>query len=62
KEVSDQHYIVLPLWSSIFSTFKRSGDKVANDKPKDDTGSKTVDESVNKENQAYIDELDRLMS
>nr|GEV64261.1 putative ribonuclease H-like domain-containing protein [Tanacetum cinerariifolium] len=57
KEVSDQHYVVLPLWSSISSTFKSSDDK-----PKDDTGSKTVEEPVNKEDQAYRDELKRLMS
>nr|GEX84858.1 hypothetical protein [Tanacetum cinerariifolium] len=62
KEVSDQHYIVLPLWSSISSTFKSSDDKVADDKPKDDTGSKTVKEPVNKEDQAYRDELDSLLS
>nr|GEX49535.1 hypothetical protein [Tanacetum cinerariifolium] len=61
KEVSDQHYIMLPLWSSISSTFKNSDDKAADDKPEDDIGSKTVDEPVNKEDQAYIDELDRLM-
>nr|GEW59780.1 hypothetical protein [Tanacetum cinerariifolium] len=62
KEVSDQHYIVLPLWSSISSTFKSSDDKAADDKPKDDTGSKTTEEPINKEDQAYKDELDRLMS
>nr|GEV51423.1 ribonuclease H-like domain, reverse transcriptase, RNA-dependent DNA polymerase [Tanacetum cinerariifolium] len=62
KEVFDQHYIVLPLWPSISSTFKSSYDKVADDKPKDDIGSKTVEESLNKEDQAYRDELDRLMS
>nr|GFB54275.1 ribonuclease H-like domain-containing protein [Tanacetum cinerariifolium] len=37
KEVSDQHYIVLPLWSSISSTFKSLDDKAADDTPKDDT-------------------------
>nr|GFA45207.1 hypothetical protein [Tanacetum cinerariifolium] len=36
KEVSDQHYIVLPLWYSISSTYKSSDDKPADDKPKDD--------------------------
>nr|GEY57072.1 hypothetical protein [Tanacetum cinerariifolium] len=61
KEVSDQHYIVLPLWSYISSTFKSSDDKATNDKPTDDTGSKTVKETVNKEDQAYRDELDRLI-
>nr|GEU73280.1 ribonuclease H-like domain-containing protein [Tanacetum cinerariifolium] len=62
KEVFDQHYIVLPLWSSISYTYKSLDDKPADDKPKDDTGSKTVEELVNKKDQAYRDELDRLMS
>nr|GEV21717.1 hypothetical protein [Tanacetum cinerariifolium] len=62
KEVSTQHYIVLPLWSSISSTYKSSDDKPTDDKPKDGTGSKTVEEPINKEDQAYKDELDRPMS
>nr|GEZ89670.1 ribonuclease H-like domain-containing protein [Tanacetum cinerariifolium] len=37
KEVYDQHYIVLPLWSSISSTYKSSDEKPVDDKPKDDT-------------------------
>nr|GEZ00685.1 putative ribonuclease H-like domain-containing protein [Tanacetum cinerariifolium] len=36
-------------------------DKAEDDKPKDDTGSKTIVEPVNKEDQVYRDELDRLM-
>nr|GEW54236.1 hypothetical protein [Tanacetum cinerariifolium] len=39
-----------------------SDDKAEDDKTKDDTGSKTVKEPVNQEDQAYRDELDRLMS
>nr|GEV56955.1 retrovirus-related Pol polyprotein from transposon TNT 1-94 [Tanacetum cinerariifolium] len=62
REVFDQHYIVFPLYSSISSTYKSSNYKPADDKPKDDIGSKTVKEPVNKEDQAYRDELDRLMS
>nr|GEW23886.1 uncharacterized mitochondrial protein AtMg00810-like [Tanacetum cinerariifolium] len=61
-EVSDQHHIMLPLWSSISSTYKNSDDKAEDDKPTDDTGSKTIVEPINKEDQAYIDELDRIMS
>nr|GFB70214.1 hypothetical protein [Tanacetum cinerariifolium] len=53
---------MLPLWSSISYTYKSSDDKPADDKPKDDTGSKTLEEPVNKENQAYRDELDMLMT
>nr|GEU33375.1 ribonuclease H-like domain-containing protein [Tanacetum cinerariifolium] len=60
KEVSDQYHIMLPLWSFISSTYKSSDDKAENDKPKNDIGSKTVVELVNTEDQAYIDELDRL--
>nr|GEU91368.1 hypothetical protein [Tanacetum cinerariifolium] len=62
QEVSDQHYIVLPLWSSVSSTYNSSDDKAEDDKPKDDTGSKTVVKPVNKEDQAYRDTLERLMS
>nr|GFB10713.1 hypothetical protein [Tanacetum cinerariifolium] len=62
KEVSDQHHNVLPLWSSISSTYKSSDDKAEDDKPKDNIGSKTVVEQVNKEDQADRDALDRLMS
>nr|GEV09727.1 hypothetical protein [Tanacetum cinerariifolium] len=62
KEVSNQHYIVLPLWSSISSTFRSSDDKAVHDKPKDHTGLKIVEEPVNKEDQAYKDELGRLMT
>nr|GEZ14030.1 hypothetical protein [Tanacetum cinerariifolium] len=39
-----------------------SDDKPVDDKPKDDTGSNTVKEPVNKNDQAYRDKLDRLMS
>nr|GFA51563.1 putative ribonuclease H-like domain-containing protein [Tanacetum cinerariifolium] len=53
---------MLPLWSSISSTSKSSNDKPGDDKPKDDIGSKTVEEPINKEDQAYRDELDRIMS
>nr|GEY09339.1 retrovirus-related Pol polyprotein from transposon TNT 1-94 [Tanacetum cinerariifolium] len=56
KEVSDQHYIVLPLWSSISSTYKNSDDKYANDTPKDD-----IEEPINKDDKAYRDELNRLI-
>nr|GEU43743.1 hypothetical protein [Tanacetum cinerariifolium] len=37
-------------------------DTATDDKPKDDTSSKTVEEPVNIEDQVYIDELGRLMS
>nr|GEX23844.1 hypothetical protein [Tanacetum cinerariifolium] len=62
KEVFDQHHIVLPLWSSISYSYKSLDEKAEDDKLKDDTGSKIVVEPVNKEDQAYRDKLDRLMS
>nr|GEW06313.1 hypothetical protein [Tanacetum cinerariifolium] len=45
KEVSDQHYIMLPLWYSISSIFKSSDDKAVDDKPKDDTANTLRKES-----------------
>nr|GFA73037.1 uncharacterized mitochondrial protein AtMg00810-like [Tanacetum cinerariifolium] len=36
-EVSDQHHIMLPLWSSISFTYKTSDDKAKDDKPKNHT-------------------------
>nr|GEY83608.1 hypothetical protein [Tanacetum cinerariifolium] len=56
------HKILMVMQSSISSTYKSSDDKPTDDKPKDDIGSKTVEEQVNKDDQAYRDELDRLMS
>nr|GEX34477.1 hypothetical protein [Tanacetum cinerariifolium] len=43
------------------ATNGNADDKPTDDKPKDDNGSKTVEEPINKEDQAYRDELDRLM-
>nr|GEX41274.1 hypothetical protein [Tanacetum cinerariifolium] len=62
NEVSNQHYIVLLLWSSISSTFKSLDDKATDDKPTNDIGSNIVEQPVNKEDQPYRDELDRLIS
>nr|GFC45180.1 retrovirus-related Pol polyprotein from transposon TNT 1-94 [Tanacetum cinerariifolium] len=46
----------------ILMVMQSSDDKAADGKPKDDTRLKTIEKPVNKEDQAYIDELDRLMS
>nr|GEX19797.1 putative ribonuclease H-like domain-containing protein [Tanacetum cinerariifolium] len=59
KEVSDQHHIVLPLWSSIASAYKSSDDKAKDDKPKDDTEKEVSNaaDSLSKEfEQGYIDQ------
>nr|GEU29557.1 hypothetical protein [Tanacetum cinerariifolium] len=55
KEVSDQYYIVLPLWSSISFTFKSLDDKVVDDKPKDDAGSNTIEEPAGGLSSPYPD-------
>nr|GEW31168.1 hypothetical protein [Tanacetum cinerariifolium] len=62
KDVSDQHHIMLILWSSISSTYKISYDKAEDDKSKYDIGLKTVEEPVSIEDQAYKDVLHKLMS
>nr|GEU84595.1 hypothetical protein [Tanacetum cinerariifolium] len=46
----------------VSNDFLRSDDKAEDDKPTDDIGSKTVIEPVNKEDQAYSDDLARLIS
>nr|GEW80283.1 retrovirus-related Pol polyprotein from transposon TNT 1-94 [Tanacetum cinerariifolium] len=56
------HKILMVMQPFISSTYKSSDYKPADDKPKDDTGSKTVEEPVNKDDQAYKDELNSLMS
>nr|GEV06282.1 hypothetical protein [Tanacetum cinerariifolium] len=48
--------------AGLQDTNSNADDKAEGDKPKDDTGSKTAVEPINKEDQAYRDELDRLMS
>nr|GEW93823.1 ribonuclease H-like domain-containing protein [Tanacetum cinerariifolium] len=45
----------------VSNDFLRSDDKAEDDKPTDDIGSKTVIEPVNKEDQAYSDDLARLI-
>nr|GEX41273.1 hypothetical protein [Tanacetum cinerariifolium] len=61
KEVFNQHYIVLLLWSSITSTFKSLDDKATDDKPTNDTGSNTDTSELQSTgifNSAYDDDLD----
>ncbi|GJW33129.1 putative ribonuclease H-like domain-containing protein [Tanacetum coccineum] len=55
-----QEYFVLPLWSSYTSTVKSSKAKNGGEKPNGDTGSKTNEESVDQEDQAFMEELERL--
>ncbi|GJT48257.1 putative ribonuclease H-like domain-containing protein [Tanacetum coccineum] len=55
-----QEYFVLPLWSSYTSTVKSSEAKNGGEKPNGDTGSKTNEEPVDQEDQAFLEELERL--
>ncbi|GJR05982.1 putative ribonuclease H-like domain-containing protein, partial [Tanacetum coccineum] len=55
-----QEYFVLPLWSSYTSTVKSSKTKNGGENPNGDTGSKTHGEPVDQEDQAFLEELERL--
>ncbi|GJR19798.1 putative ribonuclease H-like domain-containing protein [Tanacetum coccineum] len=55
-----QDYFVLPIWSSYTSTVKSSETKNEGKKPNRDTGLKTNEEPVDKEDQAFLEELERL--
>ncbi|GJR64762.1 putative ribonuclease H-like domain-containing protein [Tanacetum coccineum] len=55
-----QEYCVLPLWFSYTSTIKSSEAKNRGDKPKKDTGLKLKEKLVDKEEQAFLEELERL--
>nr|GFD49807.1 hypothetical protein [Tanacetum cinerariifolium] len=55
-----QKYYVLPLWSSYTSTVKRSKANNGDEKLNENTHSKTNEESVDKEDQAFLKELKRL--
>ncbi|GJQ93930.1 putative ribonuclease H-like domain-containing protein [Tanacetum coccineum] len=57
-----QDYFVLPLWSSYTSTVKSSEAKNGDEKPNGDTGPKTNEELKDQEDQAFIEELERLKS
>nr|GEY54603.1 hypothetical protein [Tanacetum cinerariifolium] len=55
-----QEYYVLPLWSSYTSTVKRSKATNGDEKLNENTDLKTNEESVDKEDQAFLEELERL--
>nr|GEY92607.1 retrovirus-related Pol polyprotein from transposon TNT 1-94 [Tanacetum cinerariifolium] len=55
-----QEYYVLPLWSSYTSTIKSSEAKNRGEKPKKDTGLKSNKKPVDQEEQAFLEELERL--
>nr|GFD08450.1 hypothetical protein [Tanacetum cinerariifolium] len=53
-------YYELPLWSFYTSTIKSSKVKNKDEKLNEDTDSKTNEESVDQEDQAFLEELERL--
>ncbi|GJW40492.1 putative ribonuclease H-like domain-containing protein [Tanacetum coccineum] len=55
-----QDYFVLPICSSYTSTVKSSEAKNEGKKPNMDTGLKTNEEPVDQEDQAFLEELERL--
>nr|GEW59474.1 ribonuclease H-like domain-containing protein [Tanacetum cinerariifolium] len=55
-----QEYYVLPLWSSYTSTIKSSKAKNGDEKFHEDNDSTTNKEPVDKEDQAFLEELERL--
>ncbi|GJQ95104.1 putative ribonuclease H-like domain-containing protein [Tanacetum coccineum] len=57
---SAQDYFVLPIWSSYTSTVKSSEAKNEGEKPNKNTGLKTNEEPVDQEDQAFLEELERL--
>ncbi|GJT62653.1 putative ribonuclease H-like domain-containing protein [Tanacetum coccineum] len=60
EDESAQDYFVLPIWSSYSSTVKRSIAKDAGDAPNKHLDLKTNGKPVDKENQVFLDELERL--
>nr|GEV73867.1 retrovirus-related Pol polyprotein from transposon TNT 1-94 [Tanacetum cinerariifolium] len=55
-----QEYYVLPLWSSYTLTIRSTKAKIRDEKLNEDTDLKTNEESVDKEDQAFLKELERL--
>ncbi|GJS24528.1 putative ribonuclease H-like domain-containing protein [Tanacetum coccineum] len=57
---SAQDYFVLPIWSSYTSTVKSSKAKNAGEEPNKHPDLKTDEKPVDKEDQVFLDELERL--
>ncbi|GJX69959.1 putative ribonuclease H-like domain-containing protein [Tanacetum coccineum] len=60
EDESAQDYFVLPIWSSYSSTVKRSIEKDAGEAPNKHPDLKTNGKPVDKEDQVFLDELERL--
>ncbi|GJZ61189.1 putative ribonuclease H-like domain-containing protein [Tanacetum coccineum] len=57
---SVQDYFVLPIWSSYTSTIKSSKAKNAGEEPNKNPDLKTDEKPIDKEDQVFLDELERL--
>ncbi|GJW65275.1 putative reverse transcriptase domain-containing protein [Tanacetum coccineum] len=60
EDKSAQDYFVLPIWSSYSSTVKRSTEKDADEAPNKHLDLKTDEKQIDKEDQVFLDELERL--
>ncbi|GKB47098.1 putative ribonuclease H-like domain-containing protein, partial [Tanacetum coccineum] len=60
EDESAQDYFVLPIWSSYSSTIKRSRAEDAGVAPHKHPDLKTAEKPVDKEDQVFLDELERL--
>ncbi|GJX12472.1 putative ribonuclease H-like domain-containing protein [Tanacetum coccineum] len=57
---SAQDYFILPIWSSYTSTFKSSKANNAGEEPNKNPDLKTNEKPIDKEDQVFLDELERL--
>ncbi|GJX23369.1 hypothetical protein Tco_0227814 [Tanacetum coccineum] len=60
EDESAQDYFVLPIWSSYSSTVKKSIEKDAGETPNKHLDLKTNGKLIDKEDQVFLDELERL--
>ncbi|GKG09361.1 hypothetical protein Tco_0338107 [Tanacetum coccineum] len=60
EDESAQDYFVLPIWSSYTSTVKNSKAKNTGEEPNKNPDLKTAEHLVDKEDQVFLDELERL--
>ncbi|GJR98037.1 putative ribonuclease H-like domain-containing protein [Tanacetum coccineum] len=60
EDESTQDYFVLPIWSYYSSTVKRSIEKDAGEAPNKHPDLKTNEKPIDKEDQVFLDELERL--
>ncbi|GJU32851.1 hypothetical protein Tco_1176440 [Tanacetum coccineum] len=61
ENVSTQQYIMLPLWSSISSSYQSSDEQAGDDTADDAAGKKTVQKPASKYEQTLRDALDTMM-